>query len=68
MTDAALELLATFEKLPRDEQHAVVAELLRRTGEPAESPLADNDLLSVADQLFQTLDAEEDNDPVANAR
>lgn len=61
MTDIAIQLLAAFEKLPAEEQHEVLVQLLRRTGDLPGSPLTDDALVSVADQLFQSLDAEEAN-------
>ena len=61
MTDIAIQLLAAFETLPAEEQHEVLVQLLRRTGDLPGSPLTDDALVSVADQLFQSLDAEEAN-------
>ena len=59
MTEAAAQLLASFEALPLEEQHQFVAELLRRTGELPGYPLPDNHLTILADGLFQQLDSEE---------
>lgn len=59
MTKAASQLLATFATLDPREQHEVLTTLLRRTGGPPELPLSDDDLVAVADDLFQMLDAEE---------
>lgn len=68
MSDTATQLLATFETLPATEQHEIVTQLLRRTSAMPDTPLSDEDLTSVADDLFQMLDAEEDNGNVSNAR
>ena len=68
MTDIAIQLLAAFEKLPAEEQHEVLVQLLRRTGDLPGSPLTDDALVSVADQLFQSLDAEEANGDNARSR
>ena len=63
MSETATKLLATFELLPPDEQHELLAEMLRRSGELQVSLLKDESLVELADDLFQTLDAEESNDP-----
>ncbi len=59
MTEIASQLLATFETLPADEQHELVTQLLRRTGDLPDTLLSDDGLTAIADQLFQSLDAEE---------
>ena len=68
MSDAASQLLATFETLPAVEQHEIVTQLLRRTSALPDIPLSEDDLTSVADDLFQMLDAEESNGDDANTR
>jgi len=61
MTEIATQLLTTFESLPPQEKHELLTEMLRRSGELPESLLTDNDYVSLADELFQTLDANELN-------
>ena len=63
MTETATQLLETFDTLPPDEQHQVLTELLRRTGGLPETILSDDQLVRLADDLFQTLDAEESGEP-----
>lgn len=59
MSDAATQLLATFESLPANEQHALLVALLRRSSAPTDAVLGDEQLISLADERFQALDAEE---------
>ena len=67
MTDTATQLLATFESLSADEQHVVLTQMLRRVGELPEAPMTDDALTAVADEVFQSLDAEEDDGDDSNA-
>ena len=68
MTETAARLLATFESLPPQEKHELLTEMLRRSGELLETFLSDNDFVSLADALFQTLDAEELDDASSGAK
>ena len=61
MSETAQQLLTTFESLPPQEQHDVLVEILRHSRELPLGELSDDDLTSVADSLFQMLDAEESN-------
>ncbi len=61
MSDTATQLLATFESLPEKEQHELLIAMLRRSGELPDTLVSDEQLVGIADQLFQTLDAEESN-------
>ena len=61
MSEIASQLLATFDSLPPQEQHELLTAMLRRSGELPDSGLSDNGLVGLADDLFQTLDAEEAN-------
>ncbi len=61
MSDTATQLLATFESLPEMEQHELLIAMLRRSGELPDTLVSDGQLVGIADQLFQTLDAEESN-------
>jgi hypothetical protein len=61
MSDAAAQLLATFESLPEKEQHELLMVMLRRSGELPEKTISDDQLVWIADALFQTLDIEESN-------
>ena len=67
MSEAAAKLLATFESLDPQEQHELLAELLRRTGELSDAFLADDQLARLADDLFQALDVEESDGAKPNA-
>ena len=57
-----------FESLPAEEQHELLIAMLRRTNELPESVLSDQQLVHLADDLFQTLDAEESDGDVADPR
>ena len=59
MTDTAIQLLATFESLPPQEKHELLTAMLRRCDELPDSLLTDVDYSSLADNLFQSLDADE---------
>jgi hypothetical protein len=59
MTENASKILESFDKLDPIEQHTVVVSLIRRTGELPTAPLSDNDLCGIADDLFASLDDEE---------
>lgn len=61
MSNTATQLLATFDSLPPGEQHEVVAAILKRCGELPGSRISDDELVGLADELFQTLDLEESN-------
>ena len=61
MSDTAILLLKTFETLSPAEQHTLLVELLRRSGELPDTVVTDDDLVGLADQLFQMLDAEDDH-------
>ena len=61
MSDTASQLLATFASLPANEQHELLIAMLRRSGELPDTILTDDQLVGIADELFQTLDAEESN-------
>ena len=68
MSDAATQLLATFESLPANEQHELLIAMLRRSGELPDTILSDNQLVGLADEIFQTLDAEESPGNDADSR
>jgi hypothetical protein len=68
MSDAALKLLATFDSLPPNEQHELLIAMLRRSGELPETVVTDDQLVGIADELFQTLDAEESDGDKADSR
>jgi hypothetical protein len=59
MSDAATQLLATFESLPASEQHSLLMELLRRSSASPDAMVGDDQLVLLADERFQALDAEE---------
>jgi len=68
MSETATQLLATFESLPAKEQHELLIVLLRRSGELPDTIVSDDQLVEIADELFQSLDAEESNGDDADAR
>ena len=67
MTDTATQLLATFESLSADEQHVVLTQMLRRVSELPEAPMSDDALIAIADEVFQSLDTEEEHGDESNA-
>jgi hypothetical protein len=54
------QLLESFEGLPEEEKHQVVAEILRRTFNQDISSLTDDELTLSAEALFLDLDRWED--------
>ena len=67
MSETAALLLATFDSLEPQEQHELLTELLRRSGELPDTFLTDDNLVGLADNLFQALDAEESDGRKSNA-
>ena len=59
MSELGVQILESFDSLPIEEQHEVLTAMLRRTGELPGTLLSDENLVELADKLFQTLDAEE---------
>lgn len=59
MTDIAAQLLSTFDTLSPQEQHELLIALLRRHPELVDTLISEEELVSMADELFQRLDAEE---------
>lgn len=59
MTENARKILESFDRLDPVEQHSVVVSLLQRAGELPSAHLTDDDLCGIADQLFSSLDDEE---------
>ena len=68
MSHTATQLLATFDSLPPEEQHEVVTAMLQRCGELPDRCLSDDELVVLADELFQTLDAEESDADARESR
>ena len=62
------ESFQAFDRLDPIEQHAVVVSLIRRTGELPTEPLTDDDLCGIAEDLFASLDDEENGNNNAEAR
>ena len=60
MTNSAKHLLDSFEALPAEEQHEVLAQLLRRLTDNGYGALADEALLHAPDVVFQDYDRRED--------
>ena len=59
MTNAVKHLLDSFDALPAEEQHEVLAQLLRRLTETGYGALPDEALLHAADEVFQDYDRRE---------
>ena len=68
MSETATQLMIAFEALPVQDQHELLAEMLRRSGELPPTLLADDHLVGPADELFQALDAEESNGRESGAK
>jgi hypothetical protein len=68
MTENASKILESFDRLDPVEQHSVVVSLLRRAGELPSAPLTDDDLCGIADDLFSSLDDEENGNTYAQTR
>lgn len=68
MSDAAYQLLANFDALPVKEQHEVLVEILRRCRESTDGIVSDDQLVGIADELFQVLDAKESDGDDADTR
>jgi hypothetical protein len=56
---AVQQLLASFDALPRADQHQAAVEILRRVSPLAEGDVPEAGLVEAADELFRALDAEE---------
>lgn len=59
MTAKACKILEHFERLDPSEQHSLFVSLLRRAGELLSAPLTDEELCGIADDLFSSLDDQE---------
>lgn len=59
MTNAARQLIATFDALPEREQKAVLAQLLKRLVDVQYPTLTDDDLNQAAEQVFLEYDQRE---------
>jgi hypothetical protein len=59
MSEIATQLLNTFSSLSASEQHEVLLALLRSSGELPASTLNDDHLVSIADEVFLSLEVEE---------
>jgi hypothetical protein len=61
MSQTATQLINAFSALSAAEQHEVMLELLRSSGELPGTPMTDEQLVSLADEVFLSLEAEEMN-------
>lgn len=59
MTNAAKQLIDSFEALPEQEKHEVLSQLLRRLMDKPYSSLTDEELTGTADLVFQEYDRRE---------
>ncbi len=55
MSESAVRLLEAFDSLPPHEKHEVMTALLRISNELPATPMSDEDLTGLADELFQAL-------------
>jgi hypothetical protein len=62
MSQQAEAILAAIGDLPASERDEVVAELLRRVALSDHSTPSDDELLSAADEVFQSLDKRENSE------
>ena len=62
MTAQAKQILHSFDLLAEEDKQEVMSELLRRNIEIDVLPLTDEQLVSIADELFLQLDREEASD------
>jgi hypothetical protein len=62
MTSEVQNILHTFDALPDADKRVLASEILRRSVTLDQVPLADEQLVEVADELFQELDRQEDDD------
>jgi hypothetical protein len=60
MTTAARQLIDSFDALPEQEKHEVLAQLLRRLMNAPYATVSDDDLAQAADVVFQEYDHRED--------
>ena len=60
MTNTIQQLLDSFDALPDADKHQVAVEILRRVAVSIDGDLPEDALVGAADELFRTLDAEED--------
>ena len=68
MSDTATQLLNAFSSLSAEEQHEVMLALLRASGELPGSPIPDEQLVTLAEEVFLSLDAKELNGTEDNKR
>jgi hypothetical protein len=68
MTGNASKTLESFDRLDPVEQHSVVVSLLRRAGELPSASLTDDDRCGIVDDLFSSLDDEENGNTYSEAR
>jgi len=59
MTNAAKQLIDSFEALPEQEKHEVLGQLLRRLMEKPYGSPSDEELIGAADLTFQEYDRRE---------
>ncbi len=59
MTNAARQLIDSFEALPEEEKHEVLVQLLQRLIGTSYSSPSDNELSHVADLVFREYDRDE---------
>jgi hypothetical protein len=68
MSDTATQLLNAFSSLSAEEQHEVMLALLRKSGELRGSTITDDQLVTLAEEVFLSLDAKELNGIEDNKR
>ena len=62
MTSDVQNILHTFDALPHADKRVLASAILRRSASLDQQPLSDDQLTEAADELFQELDSQEDDD------
>lgn len=68
MAEGAARSLATFNLLALQQQHELLVELLRRSGELPRTSLSDEHCIGLEDNLLQSLDAVNSHGAKSNAK
>ena len=68
MSEIAIQFINRFSALPETEQHEIMVALLRSSTELPSSALSDDELVSLAEEVFLRLDVEEARDGQSDTR
>lgn len=61
MTKAVQQILESFDALPEQERHLLIAEILRRSSPAGSGDVPESALVEIAEDLFRSMDTEEGN-------